>query len=95
MVMAEVSLNIAFQQALTSYKWKSRLHLVHRLMEVNLSQEPDVFHWKLHASGACSVKSLHADMVNEGYIFRWKYIWKLKVSLKINFLFGIYIGEWS
>lgn len=66
-------------------KWKDCLHMVNRLMMVNISQEPDTFCLKLHTSGVFSVKSMYSDLVNHGQPFHLKFIWKLKVPLKIEF----------
>jgi hypothetical protein len=34
-------------------------------MEINLNDEPDKFVWGLTTSGIFSVKSMHADMLND------------------------------
>jgi hypothetical protein len=77
------SLNIAFHQNLTGDKWNQWLNLVSRLMEVQLSSVQDIFRWNLTASGEFSVKSMYLDFMNDNTNFLKRYIWKIKVPLKI------------
>lgn len=60
------------------------LHLVQRLMDINLTQDLDVFKWNLHTSGLFSVMSMYAYMINDNQHLRQRYIWKLKIPLKIK-----------
>jgi hypothetical protein len=53
-------------------------------MNVQLSDELDKFIWNLTTSGNFSVKLLYADYMNGHMVFLNKYIWKLKVPLKIR-----------
>ena len=53
-------------------------------MFIQLSQDDDSFTWKLTESGLFSVKSMYADLMNGHTRFLHKYLWKLKVPLKIN-----------
>lgn len=58
---------------------------------VNLSTDSDIFVWKLTPSGTFTVKSMCADMMNGPTILLRKYIWKLKVPLKIKiFMWFLY-----
>ena len=75
---------------LTEDKWTDWLNLVERLMMVNLSHEPDTFRWKLTTSGAFTVKSMYTDLINDGQPFHHKYIWKMKVPLKIKNLHVVF-----
>jgi hypothetical protein len=59
------------------------LNLVSRLMEVQLSSAQDIFRWNLTASGEFSVKSMYLDFMNGNTNFLKRYIWKIKVLLKI------------
>ena len=77
-------LNINFRRTLTTNKWEQWLHLVSRLMDVNLSTEPDKFLWSLTTSGAFTVKSMYLDFLNGHTKFLKKYLWKIKVPLKIR-----------
>jgi hypothetical protein len=83
-VLGHNSLNIAFRRNLTGDKWTQWLNLVSRLMEVQLSSDQDFFRWNLTASGEFSVKSMYLDFMNGHTIFLKRYIWKIKVPLKIR-----------
>jgi hypothetical protein len=63
---------------------KTLLKLVEQLMRVHLSDEPDTFTWHLMPSQIFSEKSLYADLMNDHARFLSKYIWCLKVPLKIR-----------
>lgn len=43
-VLQSVPLNIQFRRSLVGGRWNSRLHLVHRLMDVQLTNQPDIIH---------------------------------------------------
>jgi hypothetical protein len=73
-----------FRQALTGIRGSRWLHLVRRLMDVNLTTQQDVFVWKLTTSGLFTVKSLYLDFMNDHTKFLRKYIWKIEVPLKIR-----------
>jgi hypothetical protein len=53
-------------------------------MSVQLTNEPDRFKWRLTTSGVFSVKSLYADFLNDRTKYLQKYLWKMKVPLKIK-----------
>jgi hypothetical protein len=53
-------------------------------MDVNLSTESDRLCWKLNDLGVFSVKSLYLDLMNGHTPFLRKYLWKLKIPLKIK-----------
>uniref|UniRef100_A0A453DV51 Uncharacterized protein n=1 Tax=Aegilops tauschii subsp. strangulata TaxID=200361 RepID=A0A453DV51_AEGTS len=63
-------LNIQFRRALFGNRWEAWLHLVTRLMDVNLSQQPDQIRWKLTRNGIFSVKSMYLHIINSGPIPR-------------------------
>jgi hypothetical protein len=83
-VLAHSPLNIRFRRLLIGQKWTAWLHLCQRLMAVQLSDEPDRFIWKLTPSGSFSVKSMYEDLMNDPTPFARKYLWKIKVPLKIK-----------
>ena len=64
--------------------WEAWLNLVRRLMDVQLSQQPDHLCWKLTKNGEFSVKSIYLDVINSSVIPRSKHVWKVKVTLKIK-----------
>jgi hypothetical protein len=77
-----VSLDISFIMVFSHDKWTAWVHRVHRLKEVQLSDERDKFTWHLTGSGIFSVKSLYVDLMNDQIVFLINYIWRLKVPLK-------------
>jgi hypothetical protein len=83
MVLANTPLIISFRRGLNNNKWL-QLNLCQRLMKITLSTEPDVFFWKLTDSGLFSVKSMYLDLMNGHTIFLRKYLWQLKILLKIK-----------
>ena len=86
-VLVHVPLHIEFRRVLTGSKWTSWLHLCQRLMMVELNDEPDRFMWKPTTSGIFSIKSMYEDLMNDHTPFLCKYLWKLKIPLKIkNFM---------
>ena len=60
------------------------MHLVRRLIDVQLSDQPDSTQWKLAKNGGFTVKSFYMDLINSGSISRSLHIWKIKVSLRIK-----------
>jgi hypothetical protein len=83
-VLSHNPLNITFLHNLTDHKWNRWLHLVLRLMEVRLMPDQDSFKWNLTTSGVFSVKSMYLDFLNGHTKFLKRYIWKIKVPLKIR-----------
>ena len=65
-------------------RWEAWLHLVRRLMDVQLSQQPDQLRWKLAKNGEFSVKSMYLDVINSNFISSSKHVWKVKVPLKVK-----------
>jgi hypothetical protein len=53
-------------------------------MSIRFSSSPDVFKWKLTDSGIFSVKSMYLDWMNGHTVYLRKYLWKLKIPLKIK-----------
>jgi hypothetical protein len=83
-VMAHTPLNITFRRGLSDNNWLQWLNLCQQLMAISLNSEPDVFCWKLTDSGLFSVKSMYLDMMNGHTIYLRKYLWKIKIPLKIK-----------
>jgi hypothetical protein len=83
-VMANNPLKISFNHVLRGEHWETWLDLVSRLMNIQLSDEPNKFSWSLTSSEKFIVKSLYADYTNGHTVFLKKYIWTLKVPLKIR-----------
>src|SRR4051812_17028639 len=53
-------------------------------MAIELTNEQDIFVWKLTDSRIFMVKSMHSDLMNVHTRFLCKYLWKLKIPLKIK-----------
>jgi hypothetical protein len=53
-------------------------------MTITLRMELDRFIWSFNSLGQFSVKSYYVDLLNQHTIFLRKYIWKLKIPLKIE-----------
>jgi hypothetical protein len=83
-VLGANSLNISFRRTLTPNKWVQWLELVERLMNIQLSNEKDTFVWRLTTSGGFTVKSMYLDLLDDQTKYLRKYIWKIKVPLKIK-----------
>jgi hypothetical protein len=60
---------IGFRRCLTGGRWDRWIHLVQRLMSIQLNSNNDVFKWNLVESGRFSVKSMYLDMLNDNTIF--------------------------
>uniref|UniRef100_A0A453GIK3 Uncharacterized protein n=1 Tax=Aegilops tauschii subsp. strangulata TaxID=200361 RepID=A0A453GIK3_AEGTS len=61
--MQATPLNIQFRRVLVGNRWEAWLHLVRRLMEVQLQNQPDQLCWKLTRSGHFTVKSMYIDVI--------------------------------
>jgi hypothetical protein len=60
-------------------------------MHINLSDEPYSFKWRFTTTGIFSVESMYSDYMNGYIVFLKKYIWKIKVPLKIHiFMWFLY-----
>jgi hypothetical protein len=64
-VLSETPLNVRFIRDLRDVRWQQWLHLVERLMNIQISNEPDSFTWHLTPSGFFIVKSLYVEYMNE------------------------------
>uniref|UniRef100_A0A453DL38 Reverse transcriptase zinc-binding domain-containing protein n=1 Tax=Aegilops tauschii subsp. strangulata TaxID=200361 RepID=A0A453DL38_AEGTS len=83
-VLQSIPLNIQFRRVLVGERWEAWLHLVRRLMGVQLTPQPDQLWWKLTRSGEFTVKSMYIDTINSSVIPSSKEVWKVKVPLKIK-----------
>ena len=83
-VMNSTSLNISFRRALVDEKLDEWLRLVAQVSNFNLTQGRDTFSWHLTKSGQFTVRSMYLHLANHNFPFRHKFIWKLKVPLKIK-----------
>jgi hypothetical protein len=77
-----VHLNIGFKRTLLGSKWDGWLHLVHRLMFVQLNDNDDLFGWMLTSSGKLiSSFKLYLSRLSRGSL-----ILSLSISLLVPFL---------
>uniref|UniRef100_A0A453DLI0 Uncharacterized protein n=1 Tax=Aegilops tauschii subsp. strangulata TaxID=200361 RepID=A0A453DLI0_AEGTS len=53
-----------FRRALVGERWTAWMHLVRRLIDVQLSDQPDLTHWKLARNGVFTMKSFYMDLIN-------------------------------
>jgi hypothetical protein len=83
-VLAEPPLNITFRRLLNGSKWTSWLQLCWKLMMVTLNEEDDCFIWRLTSNGLFTVKSMYEDLMCDHTPFLRKYLWKVKIPLKIK-----------
>jgi hypothetical protein len=83
-VLNENPLNIDFRRTLTGDRWNMWLHLVQRLISVQLTNEKDTFIWGLTTSRTFNAKSMYLDLLDDDTKYHKKYIWKIKVPLKIK-----------
>uniref|UniRef100_A0A453MGA0 Reverse transcriptase zinc-binding domain-containing protein n=1 Tax=Aegilops tauschii subsp. strangulata TaxID=200361 RepID=A0A453MGA0_AEGTS len=77
-------LNIQFRRSLVGEHWNAWLHMVHRLMDVQLSDHTDTIRSKLTTNGIFSVKSMYLDLIDSGPLPRSLHIWRIKVPLRIK-----------
>jgi hypothetical protein len=64
-VLGHELLNITFCGTLTGNKWFKWLHLVNRLMQVELSNDQDTFVWSLTSYGSFTIKFIYLDLMND------------------------------
>uniref|UniRef100_A0A8I7B4Q7 Reverse transcriptase zinc-binding domain-containing protein n=1 Tax=Hordeum vulgare subsp. vulgare TaxID=112509 RepID=A0A8I7B4Q7_HORVV len=92
-VLQSIPLNIQFRRALVGPRWNTWLHLVRRLMQIQLSNQTDTIRWTLPSNGVFLVKSMYTDLINNALISRSLHIWKIKVPLRIKvFMWFIHKG---
>ena len=53
-------------------------------MTVNLNDEHDRFVWELTTNGKFTVKYMYEDLMSDHTPYLRKYLWKVKVPLKIK-----------
>ena len=86
-VVSTNPLNLSFRRTLVGVKLTEYINLVAYLRDFNLADERDTISWKLHNNGQFSVRSMYQKLINQQVPFRHKYIWKLKIPLKIKIFF--------
>uniref|UniRef100_A0A453HRF3 Reverse transcriptase zinc-binding domain-containing protein n=1 Tax=Aegilops tauschii subsp. strangulata TaxID=200361 RepID=A0A453HRF3_AEGTS len=79
-VFQSTPLNIQFRRALVGERWNAWMHLVQRLIDVQLSNQPDSMHWKLARNGVLTVKSFYMDLINSGPISRSLHLYVVRTQ---------------
>jgi hypothetical protein len=85
--MSDEHYNISFRRALVDVKLREWLELIGKINNVTLDQERDMFRWDLNRTGTFSVHSMYLHLLNQHAPFLHKFIWKLKIPLKIKIFF--------
>jgi hypothetical protein len=88
--LALVPLNIECRRSLVGGDWNRWLHLLHRLIDVQIEPHDDEFRWSLTKSGRFIVKSMYLDLLNDNTVYLHKYLWKNENSFKNKNLYVVY-----
>jgi hypothetical protein len=86
-VMNDEHYNISSRRALVDDKLREWLEMIGKINNVTLDQGMDMFRWDLNTTRTFSVRSVYLHLLNQHAPFRHKFIWKLKIPLKINIFF--------
>jgi hypothetical protein len=73
-ILSSVSLNVVFRRILDVTKWDAWMQQRNQLIMVQLNDELDMFVWKF----------TYEDLMNSHSHFPTRYLWKLKILLKIK-----------
>ena len=87
-------LNIQFRRDSIGEKWTEWIHLVSRLMSINLNQMPDTFQCRLTSNGIFTMKSMYVELMNSGPIFVGSIFGKLKSLLRLKCSCGFSKGRY-
>jgi hypothetical protein len=77
--LASVPLNIEFKRSLVGGHWDRWLHMLHRLIDIQLEPHDDKFRWNLTKLVRFMVKSMYLDLLNDNTIYLHKYSLRLKI----------------
>jgi hypothetical protein len=86
-VMNDEHYNISSRRALVDDKLREWLEMIGKINNVTLYQGMDMFIWDLNTTRTFSVRSVYLHLLNQHAPFRHKFIWKLKIPLKIKIFF--------
>jgi hypothetical protein len=91
--MNQMPLNISFRRALVGDKMTAWNNLVAKISTYQLSNGRDIFTWDLHRHCNFTAQSMYQYLINQDTPFVNKFLWKLKIPLKIKiFLWYIQRG---
>jgi hypothetical protein len=83
-VLSSTPINIGFRRILDGNRWDIWTHLLDRLILLQLTDCDDSFKWSLASPYLFIVKSMYIDLLSGLTMYFEKYIWKMKVPLKIR-----------
>jgi hypothetical protein len=86
-VMSDEHYNISFRRALVDEKLREWLELTDKINNIILDQGSDIFRWDLNKTGIFSVRSMYLHLLNQHASFYYKFIWKIKIPVKIKIFF--------
>jgi hypothetical protein len=86
-VMSDEHYNISFRRALVDEKLREWLELTDKINNIILDQGSDIFRWDLNKTGIFSVRSMCLHLLNQHASFYYKFIWKIKIPVKIKIFF--------
>ncbi|WVZ90623.1 hypothetical protein U9M48_036908 [Paspalum notatum var. saurae] len=91
-VLSSSPTNLSWRRDLVGPKLVAWNHLLPRIANIDLSQEPDHFHLNLTQNGVFSVKSLYQALIQVEVLNLNKKIWKLRAPLKVK-IFLLYLRK--
>ena len=92
-VLRSNPLNVAFRRSLVGNNLQAWLHLVAKVVNVQLTYQKDTFFWTLKQNSQFTVRSMYRALVAPLAVPYNNIIWKLKIPLKLKFSCGIYKKE--
>jgi hypothetical protein len=84
-VFSKVPLSISFRRSLAGDNLAHWHNLVAKIAHVRLNDRADVFRWGFTQNWQFTVKSIYSTLIT-GNIWHNKFLWKLKLPLKIKIL---------
>lgn len=75
---------MSFRRSLVGQNLICWNNLVTKLANLYLNDQQDVIRWSLTASGQFTVRSMYNAMINSDIMPQNRFLWKLKVPLKIK-----------
>ena len=87
-VFNRVPLYVSFIRTLIGHTLTLWHDLVARMSHVHLNYNVDVFRWRLNQSSMFTVSLIYSALISNAIIQFDKYLWKLKMPLKLKHLCG-------
>ena len=83
-VLGQENPDISFRRDLIGPRLVAWNELLNRLEVIQLSDEPDIFRWKLHQNGKFIVESMYDAMVHCDVPVDNRKLWKPKIPLRVK-----------